>query len=330
MPTVSATENIINKNSDLHTFLKKNGLESEIEQFTNDSVNKLKFSLIIKPAIISFVALIISFFIDVSNVPILGNVSDQLAKSFFPSWQPTANTVQPFNFWWLPIVVYVLYIFLAYLAFNKLKAEVIRTPASETIDRIITSYTSVTDSISTALPLIGAAILLLSIRMGQDIFLGLSVPFEIKALIILALGKLFEPILDQMGIEFQNIVNHVSDIKERYFSRIQTENSKQILNRLNGHGAPNIESNITENSLMMLKQYNGMLEKTSQLSEVLAKNFTSLYSIMEKVKSVDSISSEKIDQLNAVSHSIVQAANSLSDEKTINGLKHLESIVLKK
>ncbi len=107
--------------------------------------------------------------------------------------------------------------------------EIIRTPASETIDRIISSYTSVTDSISTALPLIGAAILLISIKLGEEIFLGLSVPFEVKALIVLALGKLFEPVLDQLGVEFQNIVNHVRDIKERYFSRIQIENSKNLL-----------------------------------------------------------------------------------------------------
>jgi len=35
------------------------------------------------------------------------------------------------------------------------------------------------------------------------------VPFEVKALIILAIGKLFEPVLDQLGLEFQNIVDTV-------------------------------------------------------------------------------------------------------------------------
>jgi hypothetical protein len=43
---------------------------------------------------------------------------------------------------------------------------------------------------------------------------------------VLALGKLFEPVMDQLGVEFQSVVNHVSDIRDKYFSRIQVENSK--------------------------------------------------------------------------------------------------------
>ncbi len=135
------------------------------------------------------------------------------------------------------IAVYSIFILLAFLAYNKLKLEIIRTPASGTIDRIINSYTSVIDSLATALPLIGAAILLISIKLGEEIFLGLSVPFEVKALIVLALGKLFEPVMDQLGVEFQSVVNHVSDIRDKYFSRIQVENSKNILKQLNQGGS---------------------------------------------------------------------------------------------
>ncbi len=43
---------------------------------------------------------------------------------------------------------------------------------------------------------------------------------------------MFEPVLDQLGVEFQYVVNHVSDIREKYFSRIQVENSKNILKQL--------------------------------------------------------------------------------------------------
>ena len=62
------------------------------------------------------------------------------------------------------------------------------------------------------------SILLISIKLGEEVFLGLSVPFEVKALIVLAIGKLFEPVLDQLGMEFQAVVNHVSDIRDKYFS----------------------------------------------------------------------------------------------------------------
>src|SRR4030066_338196 len=240
------------------------GLEEELDSYTRSAVTRIRFDTIIKPAIISLIALIISFFIDVARVPFLGEVSYDLARSLFPGWQPPVDTFEPYSFWWLPIAVYALFIFISYLAYNKLKLEIIRTPATETIDRVIESSTSVIDSISTALPLIGAAILLVSIKLGEEVFLGISVPFEIKALIVLAIGKLFEPVLDQLGVEFQNVVNHVKDLREKYFSRIQIENSK------------------------------------------------------------------KIRELSTLAASITQASNSLTDERTIAGLKHLEAIVVKK
>jgi hypothetical protein len=329
METNHSNAEVTNPTSEtIHKFLNKNGLEAEIEKFAKESVDKIKFSIIYKPAIISLVALIISFFIDVSNVPILGNVSIKLSEYFFPEWQPAAHEVTPFTFWWLPLIIYALYIFLSWLAFEKLKAEVVRTPASETIDRIISSYTSVTDSISTALPLIGAAILLLSIRLGEDIFLGLSVPFEIKALIVLALGKLFEPILDQMGIEFQNVVNHVKDIKERYFSKIQIETSKDLLSQFKTNGSKSL--NVTDEEIEKISNYNKQLAIATEVSTKLIQNYSTLFDIMSKVKPFESVTLEKISQINALANSITQAATSLGDEKTLAGLKHLENIVIKK
>lgn len=309
---------------DLNT---KDGLEDELDKYTRTAVEDIKFSLIIKPAIISFIALLISFFLDLSSVPILGDITVEIAKVLFPAWQPQ-QTISPYSFWWLPVVIYALFLFLAFLAYNKLKIEIIRTPASETIDRIINSYTSVIDSISTALPLIGAAILLISIKLGEEVFLGLSVPFEVKALIVLALGKLFEPVLDQLGVEFQNVVNHVTDIKDRYFSRIQIENSRNIIKQLAAQNSAGAK--IPEISLTDLEKYKNLLEQTARLSQVIHENFDSVSSILEKMNSTQSITEEKIEQLKTLANSISQASNSLSDEKTLTGLKHLESIVLKK
>jgi methyl-accepting chemotaxis protein len=306
----------------------KDGLEEELERYTETALNNVHFSLIIKPAIISLVALVFSFFLDLSNVPLLGDVTVRIAQSLFPAWNPGERAIAPYSFWWLPLVIYALFVFLSYLAYNKLKLEIIRTPASETIDRIISSYTSVIDSISTALPLIGAAILLISIKLGEEVFLGLSVPFEVKALIVLALGKLFEPVLDQLGVEFQNIVNHVRDIKERYFSRIQIENSKNLLKQLgSGSGATPRGAEIT---LKDLENYKSVLEKTLQLSELIQDNFHVIGTILEKINTTQNISEEKIQQLKELANSIKQASNSIGDEKTLAGLKHLETIVTKK
>lgn len=313
-----------NMKKDYPDIYEKDGLEEELDRYSREAVNKIKFAVIVRPAIISFIALIISFFLDVSSVPFLGNITINIAKSMFPAWQPV-GVISPYSFWWLPVVVYALFIFLAFMSYNNLKLEIVRTPASETIDRIMTSYNSIIDSISTALPLIGAAILLISIRLGEEVFLGLSVPFEVKALIILALGKLFEPVLDQLGLEFQNVVNHVRDIKDRYFSRIQIENSKSLLRQTGGVGV----DKVPEISAKDLENYKTMLDQTNQLSQQIYKNFSSINYLLEKMNNTQNISAEKIEQLKTLASSITQASTSLSDEKTVTALKSLEAIVKK-
>jgi hypothetical protein len=305
----------------------RDGLEQELQTYSIEAVKKIRFASFIKPAIISLVALIFSFFLDLSYVPILGNISVEIAHWLFPAWNPAAKTISPYSFWWLPLIVYIFFAFLAYLAYTKLKVEIVRTPASETIDRIITSYTSVVDGIATALPLIGAAILLISIKLGEEVFLGLSVPFEVKSLVILAIGKLFEPVLDQLGIDFQNVVNHVKDIKDRYFSRLQLENSRNILKQLGGTGGG---GELTPQlSVKELESYVSALEKASNLTNIMLGNFKSINAILDKVNSTPAISAEQIQQLKSLAESINTASKSLSDEKTIIGLKHLESIVKK-
>ncbi len=315
------TKNLLNPD------IANNELETEVEEYTRSAVRKIQFTVILKPAIISFIALIISFFLDLSRVPILGNITIDIAKSLFPSWKPVEENVIPYSFWWLPVLTYAFFVLMAYLAYSKLKLEIIRTPASATIDRIINSYTSVVDSISTALPLIGAAILLISIKLGEEVFLGLSVPFEVKALIVLALGKLFEPVLDQLGVEFQNVVNHVEDIRQKYFSRIQVESSKTLLKQLNSPGLNQV--NGTELSLADVEKFKLLVEQSAKLSEIMHRNFSSINALTEKINQLDSISSQKITELNALANALNQASQSLGDDKTLTGLKFLESIVKK-
>ncbi|MDH3268721.1 MAG: hypothetical protein OEM46_07695 [Ignavibacteria bacterium] len=302
------------------------GLEEELDSYTRAAVTRIRFNTVVKPAIISLIALVISFFIDVASVPILGEVTFDLARSLFPGWQPPVDAFEPYSFWWLPVAVYALFIFISYLAYNRLKLEIIRTPATETIDRIIDASTSVIDSISTALPLIGAAILLVSIKLGEEIFLGLSVPFEIKALIILAIGKLFQPVLDQLGVDFQNVVNHVKDIRDKYFSRIQIESSKSLIKQFNQSGIGGGGGTV---SVQDMEKYKTVVTESARMSEIIHKNFAAVTAMMDKVNSLQQISSDKIQQLSALANSITQASTSLTDEKTLVGLKHLEAIVKK-
>ncbi len=294
-----------------------NGIEGKVNYYKEAALKKINFSVILKPLSISFVALIISFFMDLSSVPILGNITVEIAQYLFPTWQPVKESIAPYSFWWLPVFVFVFFVLMAFLAYNKLKIEISRTPASETIDRIINSYTSIVDGLATALPLIGAAILLISIKLGEEVFLGLSVPFEIKALIVLAIGKLFEPVLDLLGVEFQNVVTHVHDIREKYYSEARHEEEQTNINKL------------PEISLQDLERYKTVLQQTSSLSESMVKNFNAVSVILQKINESQSITSEKIDKLNQLTQSISTAAKSLSDEKTLSGLKSLESIVKK-
>ena len=187
----------------------------------------------------------------------------------------------PYSFWWIPVLIYILFFALSLSVFIKLKKEVIRRPSTETVDKIISSYTTITDSIAMSLPLIGAAILLISIKLGEEVFLGLICPFEVKALIVLAIGKLFEPVLDQLGLEFQNVVDNVKNMRERYYSQLQIRNSKSIVKQLSLQSSS--QHPIPEISPKDLEQYKIILNQTSQLSETILKNFNSVYEVLEKI-----------------------------------------------
>ena len=78
-----------------------------------------------------------------------------------------------------------------------------------------------------------------------------------------------------------------------------------------------------------LEKYKAVVTESARMSEIIHKNFAAVSNIMEKVNSMQQISTEKIQQLNVLANSITQASSSLSDEKTITGLKHLEAIVKK-
>jgi hypothetical protein len=82
-------------------------------------------------------------------------------------------------------------------------------------------------------------------------------------------------------------------------------------------------------SIQDLEKYKAIVNESARLSEIVHKNFTAVTAMMEKVNSVQQISSDKIQQLNTLANSITQASSSLTDERTLVGLKHLEAIVKK-
>jgi len=123
------------------------------------------------------------------------------------------------------------------------------------------------------------------------------------------------------------VVNHVSDIRDKYFSRIQVENSKNILKQLN-QGTSGVGG--SELSLADVEKFKLLVEQSAKLSEIMNRNFTSISALAEKVNQIDAVSSQKITELSSLANALNQASQSLGDEKTLTGLKHLEAIVLKK
>jgi len=85
----------------------------------------------------------------------------------------------------------------------------------------------------------------------------------------------------------------------------------------------------SEISVKDAEQYRMIVNQTFQLSESILKNFNAVAQILEKINNIQGIAPEKIGQLKEMADSVSIAARNLSDEKTITGLKYLESIVKK-
>ena len=132
---------------------------------------------------------------------------------FDPVYQLLAGIILPESvkevksLWLYPTAVYILFIILFLICRNIVLEKIEKENPSETeIIKVIEKWSGVVDGIGTALPLIGAAVILFTVGLGkdyQDLFLSFAVPFEIKSLLILATAKLFESIFDEFEIQIQ-------------------------------------------------------------------------------------------------------------------------------
>lgn len=112
-----------------------------------------------------------------------------------------------------PFVIYIIFLIMAAISKGELEEEVRN---EDEITRIIDKYEGIVDGIGTALPLIGAGLILYFISQiepghkfaktpdpNQQRFLNIGAPFEVKSIFILAAAKLFEPIFDSLARESQ-------------------------------------------------------------------------------------------------------------------------------
>lgn len=169
-------------------------VQSEDSRKSGITINKGDF---LRSFIASLAVLIISI--------IFGNVFGTFTKANQNA--NFAKAIENFNDWWVyPVLFYAVFVFLFVLA----KVTLDRRFSSGTLSRneitkIIDKWSGLVDGIGTALPLIGAAVILFTVGLGQqsqDLFLEIAIPFEIKSLFILAIAKLFESAFDDLEIQY--------------------------------------------------------------------------------------------------------------------------------
>ncbi len=267
---------------------------------------------VIRALIPSLILLIVSLFVDVAYVPFLGNIATNIAKSLFQF--DITQKVIPMQFWWLPFVAYILFLIFAWASNHSLKKQIaLKGPSGEIITRIVDNYSGLVDSISTAMPLLGAAILLLSTQMGEKVFLGFSVPFEIKSIVILALGKLFGTVFETQGLQYQAITEEVGNIEEEYnfYNQYQLQNrllesirstNEQLLTGLTGAGGT---KQLSKEDAEVIFKY---LKMAKEVNDEHAKNITSFKTLVEDFNKIKLTDSAVANQMNEVVNNINNVA----------------------
>lgn len=275
--------------------------------------------IIAKAGIPSFILVILSFFIGIADVPFVGNIFNALSSYIRPGQAIPNTDIQPVALWWFPFIIYLVFAFCAYIANKSIKKEMKENGASEaSITRIIDRYSGIVDGIGTALPLLGAAILLISIEKGPAIFLGFAVPFEIKSIIILAIAKLFDSVFDTIALKYQEVQEKIKNAEKIFFYQEQVEIEKSILEKMipqnrTQPASIEIKSSVTEDQLKRIFE-------TMKSAEVMSTSIKNLVTEINNLKMPD----EKIlKELEATAKTIGETVESLKDSNVLKSLDNL-------
>ncbi len=157
--------------------------------------NGLSFSELVFPILSFFVVVLSIILFPFTKVPI----------DYFQ------DTLIFFFSYLFPVLVFVVFIWMAYRANTELKNDKALTEAKITLK--VDKYSGIVDGIGTALPLIGAALLLYyAVKPNSsEIFYGFAAPLEIKSIFLLAAAKLFESMFDSLAERYLTIVRNEND-----------------------------------------------------------------------------------------------------------------------
>ncbi|HEY5534683.1 MAG TPA: hypothetical protein VIL99_07110 [Ignavibacteria bacterium] len=265
--------------SRINTLMRHDTEIKQIKQFIiSKHIEKLDregSSILLKAAFPSFLLLLLSFFVDVSSVPVLGKVAQNFASWIFPGTTWLNQNVEPIRFWWLPVILYIIFVLCAYLANRSLKKEVMTKGASENIiSRIVERYSGIVDGLGTALPLLGAAFLLVSIKEGPTLFIGFSVPFEVKSIIILAIARLFNSVFETQALRYSEVYEDLKKVETEYYYEQQESLQNSMIDELKVMNT-NVEKGLIQPELKGIsKEDADQVYKLVKMTHDITANFT--------------------------------------------------------
>ncbi|MDP4190150.1 MAG: hypothetical protein Q8858_01235 [Bacteroidota bacterium] len=143
----------------------------------------------------------------------------------------------------IPILAYLIFLAVAFRCYLVMENEyrLNRIPDPDALEEIEGSYNNLIDIIGFGTPLLGAAILLLSVLVGSWLFVNFSVPFEIKAIMVLVLSKSFTMVTDKVTDEYRTRIykkikikeleDALKELRENLHKNIAVEREKEIIKR---------------------------------------------------------------------------------------------------
>ena len=100
-------------------------------------------------------------------------------KEIIKPKKTSIKDIEVYALWGYPIIVFGIFIFFAWMANKTIRKEIYKKDNEDSdeseITRIVDKYSGIVDGIGTALPLIGAALILFVVGLGEEvdyIFLG--------------------------------------------------------------------------------------------------------------------------------------------------------------
>ncbi len=332
------------ENGDLGTKVSKlKREESEIIQLSNFVIRKGIEQLekegpfsYLKSALPSIIVLLLSFVIDVAYVPLFGHVANSFSSWLFPGAPPLNTNIEPIQLWWMPIAAYLLFVFFAYRTSTTLRHEILNKGASEgIINKVIDKYSGMIDSIGTALPLLGAGILLVSIKIGPQLFLGFSVPFEIKSIIVLAVAKLFDAVFEAQALRYQKIVEEVKNVETEYYYQSRENLQADLIKQLSEENRKVI-TDVVMSSGTGMEKFNKeeveyiykLIKLSNDISKEFAVNMESFKKSVQDLGNVKLFDQGLVNQFNEIYNTINNVAGIVqkSSEYSVTLHQQLEAI----